>query len=149
MKIVQKFYRALVVIFSISCDAGSLLKTTTDSERLGGLLLCIYFTPVGSASRRTDFAHHHGRRRAATTWTMSSTFPRSAILVLTPTSIHSLVPSTIISQVSSLIDTHQLEDALALADQRKRRLEGNLIVNEDDVRSFPFPIPRGVLLLSE
>lgn len=63
---------------------------------------------------------------------MSSTFPRSSILVLTPTSIHSLVPSTIISQVSSLIDTHQLEDALALADQRKRRLEGNLIVNEDD-----------------
>ena len=80
---------------------------------------------------------------------MSSTFPRSAILVLTPTSIHSLVPSTIISQVSSLIDTHQLEDALALADQRKRRLEGNLIVNEDDVRSFYFPIPRGALMLSE
>lgn len=61
------------------------------------------------------------------------TFPRSSILVLGPNSIQSLVPSTIISQVESLLESHRLEDAYNLVDQRRKKLEESIHVDEDEV----------------
>lgn len=61
------------------------------------------------------------------------TFPRSSVLVLGPNSIQSLVPSTLISQLDSLLESHRLEDAFNLADQRRKKLEESITVDEDEV----------------
>ncbi len=60
-------------------------------------------------------------------------FPRSGILVLGANSIQSLVPATLISQVESLLGSHRVEDALTLAEQQRKKLQANHIVNEDEV----------------
>ena len=60
-------------------------------------------------------------------------FPRSNVLVLGCNSIQSLVPSTITSQLESLLESHRLEDAYNLADQRRKKLEESLEVDEDEV----------------
>lgn len=61
-------------------------------------------------------------------------FPRSNVLVLGPNSIQSLVPSTLISQVESLLDSHRLEEAAALADSQRKKLHANITIDEDEVR---------------
>jgi rRNA-processing protein FCF1 len=66
----------------------------------------------------------------------ASSFPRSSVLVLGPNSIQSLVPSTIISQVESLLESHRLEDAYKLADQRRKKLEESINIDEDEVRQL-------------
>jgi len=63
----------------------------------------------------------------------ASSFPRSSVLVLGPNSIQSLVPSTVISQVESLLESHRLEDAYNLADQRRKKLEESINIDEDEV----------------
>uniref|UniRef100_A0A0W0GCB0 Vacuolar sorting protein 39/Transforming growth factor beta receptor-associated domain-containing protein n=1 Tax=Moniliophthora roreri TaxID=221103 RepID=A0A0W0GCB0_MONRR len=60
----------------------------------------------------------------------TSTFPRSQILVSGPNSIQSLVPATLISQVESLLESHRIEDATDLADQQRKKIQGNIIVEE-------------------
>jgi rRNA-processing protein FCF1 len=62
------------------------------------------------------------------------TFPRSNVLVLGPASIQSLVPSTLVSQLESLLESHRLEDAFNLADQRRKKLEESITVDEDEVQ---------------
>ena len=69
------------------------------------------------------------------------TFPRSSILVLGPGSIQSLVPSTLISQLESLLESHRLEDAFNLADQRRKKLEESITVDEDEVIKFQITLP--------
>lgn len=64
---------------------------------------------------------------------MRSTFPRSSVLLLGPNSVQSLVPSTLISQVESLIDSHRIEDAVALADGQRKKLQANISIDEDEV----------------
>lgn len=64
------------------------------------------------------------------------TFPRSSVLVLGPNSIQSLVPSTLVSQLESLLESHRLEDAFNLADQRRKKLEESITVDEDEVNEF-------------
>ena len=63
----------------------------------------------------------------------ASSFPRSSVLVLGPNSIQSLVPSTVVSQVESLLESHRLEDAYNLADQRRKKLEESINIDEDEV----------------
>ena len=63
---------------------------------------------------------------------MRPTFPRSSVLVLGPDPIQSLVPSTLISQLESLLESHRLEDAFNLADQRRKKLEESITVDEDE-----------------
>ncbi|TFK38259.1 hypothetical protein BDQ12DRAFT_735823 [Crucibulum laeve] len=60
------------------------------------------------------------------------TFPRSSVLILGPNSIQSLLPSTLISQVEALINQHRLTDAAEVVDQRRRKLEGGLVVDPDE-----------------
>jgi hypothetical protein len=66
--------------------------------------------------------------------TPSSTFPRSGVLILGSTSIQSLVPSTLISQIESLLEAHRIEDAVDLVDQRRKKLQSEVAVNDDEVR---------------
>lgn len=63
---------------------------------------------------------------------LTSTFPKSGILLL-GNSVQSLVPSTLISQAESLLDSHRIEEAVDLADQQRRKLQGNVTVDEDEV----------------
>lgn len=70
---------------------------------------------------------------------MRPTFPRASILVLGPDSIQSLVPSTFVSQLESLLESHRLEDAFNLADQRRKKLEESITVDEDEVSELSIP----------
>ena len=63
-------------------------------------------------------------------------FPRSNVLILEANSIQSLLPSTLISQVESLLESHRVEDAATLADQRRKKLEDSLTIDEDEVRTY-------------
>ncbi|KXN84921.1 O-methylsterigmatocystin oxidoreductase [Leucoagaricus sp. SymC.cos] len=64
-------------------------------------------------------------------------FPRSSVLVLEDArSISSLIPSTLVDQVDSLLDSHRIDDAVVLVDQRRKKLEGNLIVDPNEVRFY-------------
>ncbi|KAF8632341.1 hypothetical protein AX15_001925 [Amanita polypyramis BW_CC] len=65
----------------------------------------------------------------------STTFPRSGVLLLGSSSIQSLVPSTLISQVEALLDSHRIEEAIELADQKLRKLQ------LQPVSSLSSPVP--------
>ena len=63
-----------------------------------------------------------------------STFPRSGVLILAPNSIRSLLPSTLISQVESLLESHRIDVAANLAEQQHKRIHGKASANGDEVR---------------
>ncbi|KAF8655350.1 hypothetical protein AX16_003085 [Volvariella volvacea WC 439] len=73
---------------------------------------------------------------------LHSTFPRSGVLVLGPNYIQSLVPSTLISQIEALLDAHKLEDALSLAEQQRKKLQANPVVNEDETDELRYVYQR-------
>jgi hypothetical protein len=64
----------------------------------------------------------------------SSTFPRSGALILGSTFIESLLPSTLISQADSLLESHRIDEAIHLADQQRRRLQGKTVGDPDEVQ---------------
>lgn len=61
------------------------------------------------------------------------TFSRSSVLVLGANSIQSLLPSTLISRLDSLLESHRLEDAYNLVDQKRKKLEESFHIDEDEV----------------
>lgn len=63
----------------------------------------------------------------------------SAVLLLGSSSIHSLVPSTLISQVDSLLDSRRYEDAIDLADQQLRKLQLQTPPDTTSPGSVPLP----------
>jgi hypothetical protein len=65
------------------------------------------------------------------------TFPHSNVLILASESIQSLLPCTLISQVDSLLESHRVQDAVDLADQQRKKLQGRITVDEDEVRIQP------------
>jgi len=66
-------------------------------------------------------------------------FPRTSVLVVQENfAISSLVPSTLVDQVDVLLDGHRIDDAAALVDQRRKKLEGNLTVDPDEVHHLYF-----------
>ncbi|KXN84910.1 Pdp3-interacting factor 1 [Leucoagaricus sp. SymC.cos] len=66
-------------------------------------------------------------------------FPRSSVLVLEDArSISSLIPSTLVDQVDALLDSHRIDDAAVLVDQRRKKLEGNLIVDPDEAEELQY-----------
>ncbi|KAK0480717.1 hypothetical protein IW261DRAFT_1474152 [Armillaria novae-zelandiae] len=72
----------------------------------------------------------------------TSTFPRSGVLVLGEHNIHSLVPSTLISQAESLLDSHRIEDAVDVADQQRKKLHSNISVDEDEAEELRYVYQR-------
>ncbi|KAG5651342.1 hypothetical protein H0H81_009030 [Sphagnurus paluster] len=73
---------------------------------------------------------------------MRSTFPRSSVLVLGANSVQSLVPSTLISQVESLLDSHRIEDALDLAVRQRKKLQANISIDEDEADELRYVYQR-------
>ncbi|KAJ7774892.1 hypothetical protein B0H16DRAFT_1508739 [Mycena metata] len=71
----------------------------------------------------------------------SSTFPKSGIILL-GNSVASLVPSTLISQAESLLDSHRIEEAVDLADQQRRKLQGHVSVDEDEAEELRYVYQR-------
>jgi vacuolar protein sorting-associated protein 3 len=61
-------------------------------------------------------------------------FQKSGILVFGENSIQSLVPSTLISQVEALLDSHRIQDAIKLADQQHTKLGGLAHPDPEEVR---------------
>ncbi|KAJ7109430.1 hypothetical protein C8R44DRAFT_802494 [Mycena epipterygia] len=72
---------------------------------------------------------------------LTSTFPKSGILLL-GNSVQSLVPSTLISQAESLLDSHRIEEAVDLADQQRKKLQGNVTVDEDEADELRYVYQR-------
>ncbi|KAJ6630857.1 hypothetical protein B0H10DRAFT_1983437 [Mycena sp. CBHHK59/15] len=72
---------------------------------------------------------------------LTSTFPKSGILLL-GNSVQSLVPSTLISQAESLLDSHRIEEAVDLADQQRKKLQGSVVVDEDEADELRYVYQR-------
>ena len=62
------------------------------------------------------------------------TFPRSHLLILGPNSIQSLLPVTPISQAEALLENHRIEDVILFADQQRKKVQGKLVVDANEVR---------------
>jgi hypothetical protein len=62
-----------------------------------------------------------------------STFPRSHLLILGPNSIQSLLPVTPISQADALLESHRVEDVILLADQQRKKVQGKLVADANEV----------------
>src|SRR6266576_2237915 len=62
-----------------------------------------------------------------------STFPRSHLLILGPNSIQSLLPVTPISQAEALLESHRVEDVILLADQQRKKVQGKLVEDANEV----------------
>ncbi|KAG6827884.1 hypothetical protein H0H92_010093 [Tricholoma furcatifolium] len=73
---------------------------------------------------------------------MRSTFPRSSVLVLGTSLVQSLVPSTLISQVESLLESHRIEDATGLADGQRKKLQNSNSVDEDETEELRYVYQR-------
>lgn len=65
--------------------------------------------------------------------TYAPTFSRSNVLVLGTNSVLSLLPATLISQVESLLDGHRIEDAVQIAEQQRKKVQGNIAIDNDEV----------------
>jgi vacuolar protein sorting-associated protein 3 len=79
---------------------------------------------------------------------MRSTFPHSGVLALGLNSIQAVLPSTLISQVESLLDSHRIEDAVDLADTQRAKTQGNISIDSDEACLLPFPLQCHSLLIS-
>ncbi|KAG6819186.1 hypothetical protein H0H93_014532, partial [Arthromyces matolae] len=73
---------------------------------------------------------------------MRSTFPRSSVLVLGPNTIQSLVPSTLISQVESLLESHRIEEATDLVDRQRKKFQASSSINEDEADELRYVYQR-------
>ena len=62
-----------------------------------------------------------------------STFPRSHLLILGPNSIQSLLPVTPISQAEALLESHRIEDVILLADEQRKKVQGKLVADANEV----------------
>ena len=49
-------------------------------------------------------------------------FPHSNVLLISADAVHSLLPPTLISQIGALLELHKIKQAVALAEQHRKRL---------------------------
>jgi hypothetical protein len=75
-------------------------------------------------------------------------FPKSFILVLGEKSVASLLPSTLISQAESLLESHKIQDAVNLADQQYKKIYSSMSGDEDQVCSFRLVVVQHALMCS-
>lgn len=64
-----------------------------------------------------------------------STFQRSHVLIFGPSSVQSLLPVTPIAQTEALLESHRTEDVIQLADKQRKKVQGKLVVDPDEVTS--------------
>ncbi|GBE88874.1 predicted protein [Sparassis crispa] len=58
-----------------------------------------------------------------------ASFLRGSVLVLGSDSVQSLLPSTLVSQVDALLESHRIEDAVNLAEQQRTRFQSMSMVD--------------------
>jgi hypothetical protein len=83
-----------------------------------------------AVSRHCEFTTHELPQNSMA---QHSTFLRSHLLILGPNSIQSLLPVTPISQVEALLESHRIEDVILLADQQRKKVQGKLVVDANEV----------------
>lgn len=66
----------------------------------------------------------------------NTTFPKSRVLVLAVNAVQSLLPTTLIAQAESLLESHKVDELVQVADEQRKKLQAKLTVDEDDVCSF-------------
>lgn len=49
-------------------------------------------------------------------------FPHSNVLLISGDAVHSLLPPTLISQIGTLLELNKIEQAVALAEQHRKRV---------------------------
>ena len=63
-------------------------------------------------------------------------FPHSNVLLISADAVHSLLPPTLISQIGALLELHKIKQAVALAEQHRKKLNrGPNVVDSVEVRS--------------
>lgn len=66
----------------------------------------------------------------------NTTFPKSRVLVLAVNAVQSLLPTTLIAQAESLLESHKVDELVQVADEQRKKLQAKLTVDEDDVCFF-------------
>jgi vacuolar protein sorting-associated protein 3 len=61
--------------------------------------------------------------------------PRSSVLLLGSNSVQSLLPATLTSQIESLLENRRFSEAVAFADQHRKRLQAKPRVEQNEVCS--------------
>lgn len=68
--------------------------------------------------------------------------------------VQSLLPTTLIAQAESLLESHKIEELVQVADEQRKKLQAKLTVDEDEVLSsispfYPSFPSNDVLLVNE
>lgn len=110
--------RALIATLS-----GYLVPSTERTDKLRPVAISLTSDDEGSSS--TDANANSSAAPSGSIIVPSAPrpplFPRSGVLVLGSNAIDSLVPSTLISQAESLLESHRIEETVDLADQQRKK----------------------------
>ncbi|EIM88955.1 uncharacterized protein STEHIDRAFT_109263 [Stereum hirsutum FP-91666 SS1] len=80
----------------------------------------------------------------------NTTFPKSRVLVLAVNAVQSLLPTTLIAQAESLLESHKVDELVQVADEQRKKLQAKLTVDEDDTEELYYVYQRiGFQYLSE
>lgn len=113
---------------------GYFVPSTERTERLRPVSVSLSISEPSTSSPSPSLSPPPLQSRASTQGTSyRPVFPRSNILVMSDNSILSLLPSTFISRAEALIDKGQVEEAVDLANEHRRKLEQNISHDEDKV----------------
>lgn len=63
-----------------------------------------------------------------------TSYPKSRVLVLALNSVQSLLPTTLIAQAESLLESHKIDELVYIVNEQRKKLQAKLVVEEDEVR---------------
>lgn len=63
----------------------------------------------------------------------NTSFPKSRVLVLAVNAVQSLLPTTLIAQAESLLESHKIDELVQVADEQRKKLQAKLTVDDDEV----------------
>lgn len=63
----------------------------------------------------------------------NTTFPKSRVLVLAVNAVQSLLPTTLIAQAESLLESHKVDELVLVVDERRKKLQARLTVDDEEV----------------
>ena len=65
-------------------------------------------------------------------------YPRSNLLVLAFNSVQALLPTTLIDKAEAYLDVHRIDDAVALADEQRKKLQAQLAVDAGEADALQY-----------
>ncbi|VDB91306.1 unnamed protein product [Peniophora sp. CBMAI 1063] len=65
-------------------------------------------------------------------------YPRSSLLVLAFNSVQALLPTTLIDKAEAYLDVHRIDDAVALADEQRKKLQAQLTVDSGEADALRY-----------